>query len=169
VARFNNDGSLDSSFGSGGTSSSGLRQGIPFDHAVTLEANDDIVETGTTFLSSPTGPIAAFAVARYLPSEPEIGSFTASPNPVPHGTVTTLTASNLTDANPGATITQVAFYYIDSTGTKQVLGYGTADGLGDWTFTLTVNLAPGTYTLYAQAEDSYGVFGDALALTLTVQ
>jgi hypothetical protein len=33
----------------------------------------------------------------------------------------------------------------------------------------TVNLASGTYTLYAQAEDSYGVFGDPLPESLTVQ
>jgi hypothetical protein len=32
-----------------------------------------------------------------------------------------------------------------------------------------VSLAPGTYTLFAQAEDSYGVFGDLIATTLTVQ
>jgi hypothetical protein len=37
-----------------------------------------------------------------------------------------------------------------------------------WTFNYTVNLAPGTYTLYAQAEDSYGVFGGLAALTLNV-
>jgi hypothetical protein len=33
----------------------------------------------------------------------------------------------------------------------------------------TANLASGTYTLYAQAEDSYGVFGDPLSFSLTMQ
>jgi hypothetical protein len=110
-----------------------------------------------------------FAVARYLPSEPEIGSFTANPNPVPFGSSVALTASGINDANPSSTITQVAFYYYDSTGTKQVLGYGTQTSPGIWTFSFTVNLATGSDTLFAQAEDSYGVFGDPLALTLTVQ
>jgi hypothetical protein len=32
----------------------------------------------------------------------------------------------------------------------------------------TVNLAFGTYSLYAQAQDNYGVLGDPDALTLTV-
>ena len=80
----------------------------------------------------------------------------------------TLTASNITDGNPGSTITQVAFYYFDSVGAKHVLGYGTQTSPGVWTFNFTVNLTSGTYTLYAQAEDSYGVFGDPLALTLQV-
>jgi len=109
------------------------------------------------------------ALVRFLGSAPQVGSFTASPNPVTSGSSTTLTASNISDGNPNSTITQVAFYYIDSTGTQQVLGYGTSDGLGDWTLSFTVSLLPGTYTLYAQAQDSYGAFGDPLALTLTVQ
>jgi hypothetical protein len=37
-----------------------------------------------------------------------------------------------------------------------------------WTLTAKVNLAPGTYTVYAQAEDSSGLFGDPATLTLTV-
>jgi hypothetical protein len=163
VARLNNDGSLDNSFGSGGIANAGLQGAISLTYSVTLEPSGDIVEGGLTKAG------IAFAAARFLASEPEIGSFTASTNPVTSGGTTTLTASKITDANPGATVTQVAFYYIDGTGTKQVLGYGTADGLGNWTLTVTINLAPGTYTLYAQAEDSYGVFGDPLALSLTVQ
>jgi hypothetical protein len=100
---------------------------------------------------------------------PQIGSFTASPNPVPAGTSLALTASNISDGNPGATITQVSFYYFDSTGAKHVLGNGTQSSTGVWTLTVKANLAPGTYTLYAQALDSSGLFSDRLALTLTVQ
>ena len=40
---------------------------------------------------------------------PQIGSFTASPNPVTAGNSVTLTGSNITDANPSSTIKQVAF------------------------------------------------------------
>jgi probable HAF family extracellular repeat protein len=98
----------------------------------------------------------------------QIGSFTASSDPVTSGSNLTLTASNITDATPGATITQVAFYYFDGSGTKQVLGDGTPSGTGAWTLTFTVNLGPGIYTLYAQAQDSSDVFSDPLALTLTV-
>jgi hypothetical protein len=109
-----------------------------------------------------------------LPAEPQIGSFTASPNPVTAGSSVTLTAGHILDANPGATITQVAFY-VDSNGdgklepaTDALLGYATQTSPGVWTFTFTVKLAPSTYTLFAQAKDNYGVFGDPLALVLRV-
>src|SRR5262249_28599335 len=39
-------------------------------------------------------------------------------------------------------------------GADTLLGYATQTSSGVWTFTFTVNLAPGTYTLFAQAEDS---------------
>src|SRR5262249_47910813 len=109
-----------------------------------------------------------FGIARYLPSEPQIGAVAASPNPVTTGSSLTLTASNITDEIPGATITQVAFY-VQINGTNTLLGYGAQTSPGIWTFTFTVSLAPGTYTLLAQAEDNYGVFGDLFAITLTVQ
>jgi uncharacterized delta-60 repeat protein len=164
VARLNNDGSLDSSFGSGGISSSGLAGGIPPNIAVTLQANGDIIEGGT----GKVGTINAFAAVCYLPSEPVIGSFTANPNPVPSGSTETLTVSNLTDGNPDATITQVAFYYIDGSGNQQLLGYGTQTSPGVWTLTFTVSRPAGSYTLVAQAEDSYGVFSPQTTLTLQV-
>jgi uncharacterized delta-60 repeat protein len=164
VIRFNTDGSLDGSFGSGGVASAGLGSAIPPHWDLTLLPNGDIVEAGSAWV----GGNSAFAAVCYLPSAPQIGSFTANPNPITAGTVTTLTASNLTDANPGATITQVAFYAVDSSGNSQVLGYGTQTSPGVWTFTFSVNLASGTYTLLAQAEDSYGVFGLEASLTLQV-
>src|SRR5262249_51618524 len=113
-----------------------------------------------------TGQRMAF-FARLTPPEAMIGSFTANPNPVTSGSNVTLTASNI--AADGGTITQVTFYYYDSNGNKAVLGYGTEDSSGDWILNFTVNLASGTYTLYAQAQDSDGVLGDPAALTLTVQ
>jgi hypothetical protein len=58
--------------------------------------------------------------------------------------------------------------YVQINGTNTLLGYGTQSSAGVWTFTFTVNLAPGTYTLYAQAEDNYGIFGDPNTLTLQV-
>jgi uncharacterized delta-60 repeat protein len=161
AARWNTDGTLDTTFGTGGFASSapGTGQG----YAVALEPDGRIVVAGRN------GYIGGIELVRFMAAGPQIGSFNASPNPVTAGSSLTLTASDITDANPGASITQVAFYYFDSTGTKQVLGYGTQTSAGVWTRTFTVNLAPGTYTLYAQAEDSYGGFGDPTALTLSVQ
>jgi hypothetical protein len=81
---------------------------------------------------------------------PQIGALAASANSVTDGASLTLTASNITDANPAATTTQVAFY-VQINGTNTLLGYGTQATAGVWSFTFTVNLAPGTYTLVAQA------------------
>jgi uncharacterized delta-60 repeat protein len=148
VNRFLPNGTPDTTFGSGGT--------------VTAIPGGDL----TAFALQPDGKIdvtSGFAVYRLLPSEPQLGSFTSN-QPTPGGSVT-LTTSNSADGNPGSNITQVSFYYVDGNGNKVTLGTGTqANGI----WTLTINLPPGTYTLFAQAEDSYGVFGDPLALNLGV-
>ena len=96
---------------------------------------------------------------------PLVGSFTDSAATATDGSALTLTASNFTDPNAGATITQVAFYATDSNGNQYLIGYGTQTSPGVWTLTYTVNLAPGSYTLFAEATDSDGVLGDPLALT----
>ncbi len=145
---------------------------------VALEPDGRIVPcllAGTN--SNPTTGVQSFALARFLATGPEIGSFTsftASPNPVTGGNDVTLTAANISDANPNATITQVAIY-LESNGDgtldagDTLLGYATRQSDGTWTFTFSTDgWASGTYTLYALAEDSYDVFGDPLALTLTV-
>jgi hypothetical protein len=111
---------------------------------------------------------------RFTPG-PQIGSLTESASSVKAGSSVTFTASNLTDPNPGGSITQVAIY-VDTTGDKQLevgtdalLGYAILNSNGTWTFTFsTAGWAPGTYTLFAQAEDSLGVFSDPSALILTV-
>jgi hypothetical protein len=99
---------------------------------------------------------------------PFIGPLTASSNPVTAGSSLTLTASNISDRDLD-TITQVSFFYFDSTGAKQVLGTGTQTSMGTWTLTVKDNLAPGIYSLYAQAQESDGLLGPAVALILTVQ
>jgi uncharacterized delta-60 repeat protein len=158
LERYNADGSLDATFGTGGIDTTTVpAQGLT---SLVIQTNGDIVSAGQA---------STFIVARFLPSDPGTGSFKASPNPVASGSSVTLTASNITDANPGATLTQVTFYYFDSSGNNVTLGPGTQTSPGVWTLNTTMNLPAGTYTIYAQAEDSYGVFGDPFALTLTVQ
>jgi uncharacterized delta-60 repeat protein len=165
LTRYNTEGSLDSTFGAGGIVITAIGTATSEANGVVIQSNGDIVVAGNTL----NGSAGNFAMARYLPSEPEVGSFTASPNPVTAGSSLTLTASGITDANPASTIAQVVFYYDDSTGSKQILGYGTQTSPGVWTLNYTVNLPSGSYTVYAQAEDSYGVFGDPIASPLTVQ
>jgi hypothetical protein len=69
-------------------------------------------------------------------------------------------------------------FYLDSNndgklepGTDALLGYATQSSPGVWTLTdsSAFGLTKGTYTLFARAEGSDGVFGDPVALTLTVQ
>jgi uncharacterized delta-60 repeat protein len=164
VARFNAaDGGLDASFGTGGIATVASGSSISASAvSLALEPDGRIVAAGSLLIST-----GGFALARFIAYGPQVGSFTASPNPITAGSSLTLTASNISDEIPGATISQVAFY-VRINGSNTLLGYGTQSSTGVWTLTFTVNLAPGTYTLYAQAEDSYGIFGDPDLLTLQV-
>jgi uncharacterized delta-60 repeat protein len=169
VARYNaTDGSLDTSFGVSGVAvAAGVQLLSGFVRAA-LEPDGRIVVAGSAGSNS-------FALARFLAAGPQIGSFTASPNPVTAGASVTLTAANVVALNPGSTVTQVAFY-VDSNGdgilepgTDTLLGYGVQTSPGVWTLTFsTSGLSSGTDTLFAQAEDNYGPFSDPLALTLAV-
>jgi uncharacterized delta-60 repeat protein len=165
VARYNIDGSLDTTFNGTGTFTTQIGSGTNGHGMVLQPADGKIVLVG----SASVGGVSEFGLARVLAADPQIGSFAASANPVPSGTSETFTVSNLTDANPSATITQVTFYYIDGTGTRQTLGSATQTSPGVWTLTFTITLAPGSYTIYAQAQDNYNLFSDPFALPLTVQ
>jgi uncharacterized delta-60 repeat protein len=166
VARFDPAGNLDTSFGQNGLAHTpygpGFLSGAEF-AAMFVEPDGRIVILGEDLVVQ---PYIEFDLARFLATGPQIGSFTASPTSAPAGGTVTLIASGITDGNPNSTVTQVAFY-LQVNGTNTLLGYGTP-GSGVWTFTFTVNLPPGTYTLIAQTTDSYGVLGDPLALDLQV-
>jgi uncharacterized delta-60 repeat protein len=167
---YNPNGSLDTSFGSGGFvyQSGGLGAIDDYGSGVVIQPDGKIVAAGSFGVSGSRDIKRDFLLARYGPSAAQVGSFTASPNPVTSGSTTTLTASNITLADPGSTITQVAFY-VQVNGSNTLLGYGTQTSPGVRTFAYTVNLTPGSYTLTAQAQDSDGVLGDPVSLTLTVQ
>jgi uncharacterized delta-60 repeat protein len=170
VARYNTDGSPDSTFGFAGTVRSlltGYSAGSPA--AVALQSNGDIVAAGQVYFTGfnqyyPRGfGSTNFAVVRYLPSAPRIGTLSAALNA--DGS-TTLTASNLSDANPNSNVRQVAFF-VQVNGTNTLLGYGTLSN-GTWTISFsTSGWAAGTYRLVAQATDSYGIVGDPLALDIS--
>ena len=165
VARYNSDLTPDTSFGTGGVA------GVPNvanppDQQLTdmaFEPDGRVVVTGWS--TSVNGHVI---LARFLATGPRIGSFTADPSPATAGSPVALTA-NITDGNPNGTVTQVAFYYFDSGGVKQLLGYGDQTSPGVWKFTFTVNLPPGSYALFAQGVDTFGALGDPVSLVLTVQ
>jgi uncharacterized delta-60 repeat protein len=175
VARYNADGSPDASFGVNGfatagpgTSSSGYANPA---EGLALEPDGRIVVAGASY----NGNNDSFSLARFLAAGPQIGSVIATPNPVTADGNLTLTAANIHDANPGASITQVAFY-MDANGdgklepgTDTLLGYGTQADTGAWTFTFsTTGMVAGKYTIFARARDSFGVFGDPVAINVTV-
>jgi uncharacterized delta-60 repeat protein len=169
AARLLSDGSLDASFGSGGTTY--VPSFFATTHALAIQpADGNIVVAGAT---------GDFVLARFVgddPCGPQIGSFTASSNPAPAGSrVTPTLAANVVALSPGSRVTQVAFYQdsngdgVLESGTDSFLGYGVQTSQGVWNLTFsTAGLTSGAYTLFAQAEDSYGVFGDPLAITETV-
>jgi PKD repeat protein len=118
------------------------------------------------------------------PIAPQIGSLAATPStllpgPIPAGTLVNLTAGNVYAISPGANVKQVVFYLDTNnngaldTGTDQVLGYGTSSAAPNaehnWATTFsTAGMASGTYTVFAQALDSNGLFSSASAGTLTI-
>jgi uncharacterized delta-60 repeat protein len=169
VAAYLPDGTPDTTFGTGGVSVANFSGGANGTGGIAIQPGDGkIVAVGST------GSNNSIAVARFLPPDTKIGSFRARPNPVTSGGSVTLTSSNILDSNPTRTITQVAFY-LDSNADgildsgDALLGYAMQTSPGVWTFTFSINLAPGTYTLFAQAQDSAGLFSDPLALSLQVQ
>jgi uncharacterized delta-60 repeat protein len=166
AVRVSTTGTLDPGFGDSGwatvqyTGGAGVR-------AFALQPDGRVLLAGEG-KSTSTGPMDV-ALARLLTSAPQIGSFTANPNPVTSGSSTTLTVSNITDANPSATVAQVAFYIMVN-GNPLLLGYGTHNSDGSWSLAFdTAGYAPGAYTLYAQATDNYGALGNPVDLTLTIQ
>jgi uncharacterized delta-60 repeat protein len=164
LLRYNTNGSLDTTFGSGGLvqTSVGSPGGSQFAGAIQPDGR----------IVAAAGVTAGTLVARFLPG-PEIGTFTAIPSTVMNGSSLALSASNLTDGDPFgsgyATVTQVTFYAVDSSGNQTPLGTVTLSNNGTWTLNYTVSLASGSYTLFAEATDSDGIVGDSAFLPLTVQ
>jgi uncharacterized delta-60 repeat protein len=159
AARVNPDGSVDASFGTGGIVAA--PPGTGRGDTVALEPDGRIVIAG----------MDNGLLARFLAAGPQIRSFTASPNPVTARDNLTLTTANVAALNPGSTVTQVAFYAdsngdgVLDAGDAQLTGTLTQSG-STWTLTTdTTGWAAGTYTLFAQAQDSYGAFSDPLAAT----
>jgi uncharacterized delta-60 repeat protein len=172
--RFNANGSTDSSYGPSGTGAVLTSFGDYSSEAdvvsgAALQPDGRLVVVGQM-----NTPQQYFALARFLGSAPspspvQVGSLTANPNPVAAGSTATLTASGVTTANAGATITEVAFYAVNDAGVEVFLGYALENADGTWTLTWTVNLASGQYTLLALAVDSSGSISDPLAISLDVQ
>ncbi len=102
----------------------------------------------------------------------------AATGPIPAGTSMMLTAGNAYALTAGSSITQVAFY-VDSNGDgrldagDQLLGYGTPSTIANagHNSTLTISTTgwkSGTYTLFAQVEDSAGLFSNVVSTTITI-
>jgi uncharacterized delta-60 repeat protein len=165
LGRFNSDGSLDSTFNGTGIVTTQVGTGSDARGMAIQPADGKIVVAGGSSLGA--------AVARYLAADPQIGSFTASPNPTPAGSTITLTVSNITDINPSSSITQVAIY-VDSNGdgkleagTDALLGYATQTSPGVWTLNVsTAGWSPGSYNLFAVAQDNYNLFSDPLIVSM---
>jgi uncharacterized delta-60 repeat protein len=174
VARYNPWGEIDTTFGAGGITITDDdvfddRQQSPI--KMVLQPDGRVIVAGTTLAADNRN----FAVARFLAAGPQVGSFTAGPNPVTAGDPLTLTAGGVVALNPGGTVTRVAIYIdangdgVPDLGTDLLLGDATQASPGTWTLTLSMaGLPPGTYTFFAAPGDSYGAFGDPVALGVAV-
>jgi hypothetical protein len=115
---------------------------------------------------------------------PQIGTLAATPStlvpgPIPAGTSVDLTAGNVYALNSGISVSNVAFYLdtnndgILEVGTDQLLGNGTPSSVPNaghnWVRTIaTSGLSAGNYTIFAQAQDSGGLFSFPITTTLTI-
>jgi uncharacterized delta-60 repeat protein len=174
VAAFKADGTADTSFGTGGVVALDYGGTDDRGRSLALQSDGEIVVTG---ISNPGGN---HLLVRLMPSFPQAvaGSFTAAPNPATAGSSVTLSAA-FTDGNPAVTSLRVYFYLertdngILEPGSDTLVGYADATWDGSkWNVTLTTDalsgLVAGTYTLYAQAVDNFGIVSDPLAITFTV-
>jgi uncharacterized delta-60 repeat protein len=167
VAAFLPTGALDTSFGTGGFSMAAF-SGSAFPGVVAIQSDGKIVIAAATSSGG--------AVARFVPSNTQVGWMSATPNPVSAGASATLTVSNIYDtAYPITSISQVSFYQdINGNGTPDgadlLLGTGTLNSTtGVWAFTLSMNgLSKGTYTFFAQAGDGNGLYAP-VSIQVTVQ
>ncbi len=161
LLRYNTDGSLDTTFGTGGIVQTGTADPAhTSDLAVAIQADGNIVAAGYT----PSGTGYVFMVARYL------GAFTTGapptiPDPVPVSTDSMLTA----DPVPPVAFQRDAVASVLEAGTDSLLDYGTRPRDRTWTVSYaTAGWASSRSRLWVQAPDSDGVFGDPFALALTV-
>ena len=107
-------------------------------------------------------------MARFLPPDTKISSFTANPTSFPSGTLVTLTVSGILNSNPSSTITGVVFY-LDTVGGPPLTVTLLSNSNGTWSYSFdTTGLSFGNHTLYAEAVDSNGIFSDPLAVNLQV-
>jgi hypothetical protein len=124
--------------------------------------------------TSGNGSLTSWSLTVLGAQVPQIGSLTASPNPVNQGSTLTLTANSVIDRYPGGSVSSVLFY-LDSNGNGRLdsgdLLVGTdTSASGGWSLTVsTTNLATGTYTFFAQAQDNLGILSTAAATSVTVQ
>jgi hypothetical protein len=160
--------------------------GVAYDEAtarlyVSLQGSDR--EAPSSYL--PTIHVFEVKPDAQVPAVPEIGTLAAtpapvSPGPVAAGTRVLLTAGNVYAVGSSARIVEVAFYR-DKNGdgalqpdTDELLGKGkpstTANADHHWCLEIpTAKMAPGTYTIFARAKDSNGVFSEPNSTTLKIK
>jgi uncharacterized delta-60 repeat protein len=165
VAAYSPDGIPDTTFGNSGIATANFSGGAQGFGIAIQPSDGKIVVAGSTSLNTST----VLTMARFLPPDTKIGSFTASPNPATAGSSVILTASNILNSNPTSTITQVTFSYAGNSGSTVVLS-ATQTSPGVWTYSAPsgLGLTSGSYTVTALATDSSGVLSDPLLIAFTV-
>jgi hypothetical protein len=185
VAAFLPNGTPDTSFGTAGVTAIDFGGNDDRGRGIALQSDGKLVVTGYSHPSGSSAP-GNFVVVRLLLSYPQEvpGSFTASQN----GSSVTLSAA-FTDGNPSVpSASLTVYFYVEATGdgilepgpgpgsdqqlsdSNTGLSYASATLNGSkWSASLTTTgLTPGTYTIYVQAVDNYGVFSDPVAISFTV-
>jgi uncharacterized delta-60 repeat protein len=170
VAAFLPDGTPDSSFGTSGTAtataafSSSVKS---YGAAMAGQPDGKVVVAGLYEPVNGGGPTSA--LARFLPPNTKIGSFSGSSSA---GSVT-LSASNIMNSNPTSPISHVYFYLQNPDTSLTLVGTG-ANNSGTWALTFSEStyalISGNSYTFVAQAVDSSvpGVLSDPVTVSFTV-
>ncbi len=156
LARYNTDGSLDTSFGTSGLVTSSFGDGDDVAAGVAVQANGSIVVCGSTLLdgNDELGSVPHFAVARYLSSGALDSSFGAGTG-APGGTVTTdFTALGFAADSPiGMFIDANGRLIVAGTATTSPLPPGEGQGVGDYSSFAVACFDPGISTLGLEVND----------------
>jgi uncharacterized delta-60 repeat protein len=146
LARFNADGTIDTSFGEGGLAIQSLSSGNDVVNRVALQSDGKIVIAGYAMVGSGSKSVSDFAVARFLNGATTTTTLASSANPSVSGQSVTFTATVTTTGTVSPTGT-VQFFdgsTLLGTGTLSTASATTATA----TFT-TSTLAVGTHSITA--------------------
>jgi uncharacterized delta-60 repeat protein len=161
------DQPLDVSFDGGGNALTSDTSTGSWSTFQTAKTSVQYLTAGTHVLrlTAPDGAINIQSLEMVAEHAPVISSLSASAGSVTEGSNVTLTAHGVSDAD--GNLSSVRFYRESKSGNVLIATDNGSSSTDSTTFS-TSNLAPGTYTFFAQAVDTTGLTSNDPSTTVTV-